>query len=370
LKPSSKHIVFVATRLDLPGGIEKAIVSTANLLVGKGYEITLLIADVTTNRFYAIDERVKVAQLSLSFGIEQKGSTLTRKVTMVKDVLAFRKWFKNVKADVIIATEYHLSVVCVLAGVHNKYKLMSWEHHHRYSLKKNTFWRKLIEFSYPKLSTIICLNDEEKELFTDLNSNVVTIPNFTPIQDAIASVKNGHSKKILTVAYLSYTKGIDLLLEVAKNVLKTNDKVVWKVIGNGEELAKTVIHKFISDENLQGRIIIQEPTSSDLSEEYRSADIFVLTSRFECFPMTLLEAMSYSVPCIAFDCDTGPRHIIRNQVNGFLATNGNTNEMSKLIIELLSNEDYRKEIAKQAQIDSLSFSPEHVYLLWDRLLSQ
>ena len=330
MKHFSKHIIFLATRLDLPGGIEKAIISTANLLISKNYQITLLVADVTTSGFYFIDERIKVSELNVSFGIDQKGSALTRKVIMVKDILALRKWFKNSNADAVIATEYHLAVVCVLAGLHNKFKLMSWEHHHRFSLKKNTLWRKLIEYSYPKLSAIICLNDEEKQLFTGLNTHVVTIPNFTAVQQFAPFIKSNIQKKILTVARLSYTKGIDRLLEIAKKVLGSDNNTTWKIIGDGE--LKPLVLQFIAEYNLEHRLLLEDPKSNDLSAEYRAADLFVLTSRFECFPMTLLEAMSFSVPCIAFDCDTGPRHIIRNQVNGFLASNGNNKEMTNLIL--------------------------------------
>ena len=367
MKSATKHIIFIATRLDLPGGIEKAIISTANLLTEKGYNVSILITDVTTACFYEVDQRIQINKLELNFGIDIKGSALSRKAKMVKDILALRKWFKDSNADIIIATEYHLSVVSVLSGLHRKFKVYSWEHHHKYALRINTFWRKLMDFSYPKLSGIICLNDEENELFSDLNKHVLTIPNFVPVQPSYLVTKEG-PQRILTVAHINYTKGIDRLLDVAKLVFDADKDLIWKIIGGGD--AKPFIEKYIDDLNLSDKLIIEEPKSNDLSIEYRTSDIFVLTSRFECFPMTLLEAMSNSIPCIAFDCDTGPRHIIRNGVNGLLVEDGDRDLMAELILEVLGYEDYRNELANQARIDSRSFSPDHVYLLWDRLLSK
>ncbi len=54
---------------------------------------------------------------------------------------------------------------------------------------------------------------------------------------------------------------------------------------------------------------------------YRQASFFCMSSRFEGLPMVLLEAQSYSLPIVAFDCDTGPAEIIQDNVNGKLVEN-------------------------------------------------
>ncbi|MBF8455350.1 glycosyltransferase [Proteus mirabilis] len=49
-----------------------------------------------------------------------------------------------------------------------------------------------------------------------------------------------------------------------------------------------------------------------------------MTSRFEGMPLVLLEALSFNIPLIAYDCNTGPSEIINNNENGLLIENDNS----------------------------------------------
>ena len=42
-----------------------------------------------------------------------------------------------------------------------------------------------------------------------------------------------------------------------------------------------------------------------------------MTSRFEGLPMVLLEAQSYGLPIISFDCKTGPKEVVSDNYNGY-----------------------------------------------------
>lgn len=95
--------------------------------------------------------------------------------------------------------------------------------------------------------------------------------------------------------------------------------------------------------------------------------MYVMTSRNECLPMTLMEAMSCSTPCIAFDCPTGPRHIITNGENGLLIKNGDVEEMTNAVSLLIENEGLRKKMGEKAFENIQRFSPENIYKLWEQL---
>lgn len=357
---TTKHITILCSRLDLPGGIERAIVNTANLFIENGHSVSIIILDETKEIFYPIDENINTYQRPLSFGITKDGNIIIRKLRMLSDVLQLRKLLKKLKPDLVIATDYPFAIAAILTGIKKQAKPISWEHHHRYELNKNKFWSTLFNYTYPKLDAIVCLNEDEKKLFQPLNKNSVVIPNFIQRGSDVALLEN---KIILTIARLVHVKGIDLLISTAKKVFQQHPDWNWKVIGTCDDVES--IKKIISQQGLAQNLIIQTPVDHNVTAEYLNASIYVMTSRNECFPMTLLEAQSAGLPCIAFDCETGPRHIISTNIDGILVEKENTTNLAEAIISIITNEDQRIKMGKAAFENVQRFSPDAIYKFWE-----
>lgn len=339
------------------------MVTTANLFHNHGHSVTLVILDETTTSFYPILPGIQIIQQPLSFGITSEGNIFSRKMKLLSDVLQLRRIIKTIKADTIIATEYPFAIAAKLTGAGKKSKLFAWEHHHLYELQKNFFWEKIFNLTYPRLDAVVTLNADEKQFFTSINANPVIIPNFiTPVANR-ATLTN---KIILTVARLTSVKGIDILLQAAKNILQKHTDWQWKIIGGGD-LGEEVV-EFIRNNHLQNRLIVQRPVSHRIQIEYENASIYVMTSRYECLPMTLLEAQSSGLPCIAFDCETGPRHIITNNEDGFLIEKENLEKLEAAISSLITKEELRKNMGAKAFQNVQRFSPEAIYNLWKQIL--
>ena len=353
------HIAILCSRLDLPGGIERAVINTANLFVQNGKKVTLLILDETSTSYYPVLPAVQLIRQPLSFGITPDGNVVTRKIKWLGDILKLRKLIKDLQADIIIASEYPFAVAAILAGGRKQSRVVAWEHHHYYELKRNLFWNKMFHLTYPRLDTIICLNEDEKKIFQPIHKQPVVIPNYI----LPAAVSTGATKQILTVARLTDVKGIDFLLQAAKQVLNKYPGWQWKLIGDGEQ--QTDVLQFIERENLQNKLILQIPVDYNLEAEYQQASLYVMTSRNECFPMTLLEAQSAGLPCIAFNCDTGPRHIITRE-NGILVEKENTGQLAEAISMLIEDDEKRKRMSHNAIHTVQRFSPAAIYSLWEQ----
>ncbi len=68
-------------------------------------------------------------------------------------------------------------------------------------------------------------------------------------------------------------------------------------------------------------------------------EILISESAWEemtCLFAPSLEAMSYGIPCISSDCESGPEDIIKNGINGFLYSPGNLTEFTMLLNKIIS----------------------------------
>ena len=354
------HIAILCSRLDLPGGIERAVVNTVNLFAKKNNSVTLIILDETANSFYKIHPSIKIIHQKLSFGITPEGNILSRKIKLLSDVLQLRKIIKKIKPDILISSEYPFSVAAVLSRSSKKLKVYSWEHHHHNWLQKNKFWTFLCQQAYPKLHGIICLNRAEADYYKSITKTYI-IPNFLSTENqVVARCKN---KIILSVGWLIPRKGIDLMLQTAKEILKKNPGWQWKLIGRGK--LQSTVENFITNENLESQFILQVPENESISHEYANASIFVLSSRYEAFPMVLLEAMQSGLPCVSFDCPSGPSDIITQDADGLLVEKENTDQLMEAIQQLIDNDAKRIRMGENASQNIQRFSAEAVYKIWE-----
>jgi len=355
--------------LNVPGGYEKAVITLANLFKEKGNQVTLVILDKAKEVFYPLDAGVKIIQQPLSFGISEEGNVVSRKIKLLSDVLKLRKILKVLQASHIIATEYPFAVAAVLSGAGKKTKLYSWEHHHFGAMTKSSFWNFVSNKAFQRLDAVVSLNQDERNHYAEVSKNAVVIPNFIdPVGETLPSYEQNKKTDILSVTRFNHIKGIDLFMSVAKIVLQENPGLIWKVIGYGPQEEK--VKEFIVNENLSKQLFLQHAAAIDITTEYQQASLFVMTSRNECFPLVLLEAMSNGLPCIAFDCDTGPRHIIQHDKTGLLIEKENIAEMAKAISALIKDDARRKSMSDNAFVAVKQFYPDKVYEQWERSFEQ
>jgi glycosyltransferase involved in cell wall biosynthesis len=98
------------------------------------------------------------------------------------------------------------------------------------------------------------------------------------------------------------------------------------------------------------------------------ASIFALSSRFEGFPMVLLEAMSVGLPVVSFDCPTGPREIVEDGRNGLLVPEADVDALAAALIRMIEDDELRRRCSKGALETAERYSIEAIGARWDELI--
>jgi glycosyltransferase involved in cell wall biosynthesis len=101
-----------------------------------------------------------------------------------------------------------------------------------------------------------------------------------------------------------------------------------------------------------------------------TSSIFVLSSRFEGFPLVLLEAMSKGLGIVAFDCPTGPADIVDDHRNGILVPAADVAGLARGIIELIEDDALRRRCAAAAVETAHRYTMEQVGPQWNALLDE
>ncbi len=164
---------------------------------------------------------------------------------------------------------------------------------------------------------------------------------------------------------LTREKGFDLLVRAFAETAQRRPK--WDLVIYGEGPERGLLEKFAADAGLAKRVFLPGWTD-DPSEAYKSADLFVLPSRYEGFPNALLEAMAAGLPVISFDCPSGPYEIIRDGYDGLLVRAGSAEWLAAAMDRLMRDGNARSLLAEKAPEALERFSSERYYARWEAVL--
>lgn len=164
----------------------------------------------------------------------------------------------------------------------------------------------------------------------------------------------GSKFNIIWLGRLSEQKGVADLVKIINELNpKLGDKVVWNIVGDGAEKNKIIKLK----EEWQNVNYFGHIEHKYIPNLIARNNLFILTSKWEGFPYTLIEAQTMNLPVISYDIP-GPRDIIKNKVNGFLVEN--RQDFEKMIIDFVEGKA-KLEIKDFKSYLSKKFNPRLIY---------
>lgn len=151
------------------------------------------------------------------------------------------------------------------------------------------------------------------------------------------------AKVVCFVGRLSPQKGIAALIDVAHTTAAIASNVVFVIVGDGE--LRPEVESCAREIGAQMLFV---GSQRDVRPFYTSSDIFLLPSRTEGLPMTLIEAFAHGLPGVASDVGGIPE-VLTDGYNGFLCGNSDTALMSLQLSQLLRDDDLRGKFAVNAR---------------------
>lgn len=226
--------------------------------------------------------------------------------------------------------------------------------------------RKAMKRLYPKLDAFVVLTDGAKQDYDahlDGGVRVVRIPN--TVRDLGEGSADLDSKTVLAAGRLVDQKGFDLLIPAFAQVAAAYPDWRLKICGRGkwrERLQTMIEAQGLTD------VVTLAPPAKDMGAELERASIFALSSRFEGFPLILLEAMSKGTAVVSFACPTGPGDIVEDHRNGLLVPPEEVGAFAAGLLELVEDEELRRRCAAAAVGTARQYRMEAVGPLWEALL--
>jgi glycosyltransferase involved in cell wall biosynthesis len=344
-----KKICFLIGNLSHSGGTERVTTLIANALTEKNYQISILSLAGGKQSFFELEPDIKTYSLypeKISF-----------KKNFLGAVWRIRQFVTQHQIDTLVVVDSISCVFTVPALCGLKVKHICWEHFNfnvNLGVKYRDIGRK---WAAKYCDYVVTLTKRDKELWEqgikNIKAKIIPIANPSPfeVQENIPSLDY---KTILCVGRLTYQKGFDLLITAWARVARQVPD--WKIVivgsGEDEQMLKQMAIDYKVDQSID--FVGQQ---KNMDQFYRKASFFFMSSRFEGLPMVLLEAQSYGLPIVAFDCDTGPAEIIDHNINGLLVEPGNINGLINSLLELinLSNIQYAK-MSSNAVENSVRYS--------------
>ena len=238
---------------------------------------------------------------------------------------------------------------------------------------KDPSFEPVINFSINKSNRVTAVSENLKketfELF-DIKNNIEVIPNFICLKEYKLDNNNYYKKRfapnnekvICHVSNFRKVKRIEDVIIAFEGISKEMD-VKLLLVGDGPERARL---EQISRNSKFSKNIFFLGSLKSTKEVLNISDLFILPSSKESFGLSALEAMACGVPVIASDSGGIPE-VISHGESGLLNSVGDTYQMTKNALKLLSNESLLERFKTNAYRQAKKFDIEVILPKYEEL---
>jgi glycosyltransferase involved in cell wall biosynthesis len=345
-----KKIVFIT--LSLEGGGAEKILSRLVVNLYNEFDI-VLVTFYRKGRYF--DELLSLPGLEYHCINAEHGNTFSFAIRL-------RRIIKKASPDKILSFLYYPNIVTYLSQVGLSTTLIFSERsNHRLYLTnsfKHKIWNWILHMAYKKATSIITVSNESKAAlasdFSLPNEKIHTIFNGLnfPLLDKLKNEQftdfktDDDVRNILAVGSINRAKNYPLLIESFSVLHSRNEGTRLIILGKGEMMNE--INELITQLKLHEAVYMAGYCDNPY-KYMKLASCYVLSSSWEGFPNSLLEAMYINGHVVSTDCPTGPSEIISHNEDGLLCEMNNSEDLATAMEKMCFDEDFRDYVFENSR---------------------
>ena len=355
------------------GGAERVVANLANYWTSLGWAVTVVTVAPRARDFYVLDPGVGRRCLDLT---GRGGGVLAGVVRTARRARALRRVLRDVQPTVALSAMHTANVVLALAarglpGV----RTVGSEHNFPPKAPMGPIWETLRRHAYGHLHAVVALTHECAH-WLERHSHARCVP---VIPNPVAWPLSQHAPQVspaiacapgrqilLGVGRLSDEKNFTTLITIFARLAPAHPD--WDLVILGEGPQRAALAAQVRAGALTQRVFLPGSVGN-VGDWYAQASLYAMSSHFEGFPNTLVEAMAHGVPAVSFDCDTGPRDIIRHGVDGLLVAPGDADGMASALDRLMRDAHARAGFAQRAVNARERFSMVKISRMWEAVFT-
>lgn len=347
------------------GGVERVLALLLNGWTEQGHETSLLVREGQVSDVYPLDDRVQ--RFSLQHALQPQ--RMQRLVNYARDIPALRRHAAIRQADILIANGPWCALLAVLAlkvipSRQPTPSLIVCDHNNPAAFGKLT--QAAGRLLYRHADCILSLTQTQAMQYQAISQRITVIPNpvSLPAPSPASCIPDN---QVLAVGRLAHQKGFDDLLKAWAQVIAQRPDAHLTIIGEGPDQAAL-------QTQAQSLSLTQHvswlPFTDRIFEHYQQSSLLAVSSRYEGQGLVLLEAQTYGLPIVSFDCDFGPREVINNHLDGILCEPANPDALAAALLDLLNDPARCAAMRHNAKKAAEKYALPDVLAKWNQLFQQ
>jgi glycosyltransferase involved in cell wall biosynthesis len=350
------------------GGVQFVLSKICSALCNEGVEINIISSFKGDSPCpFSLHGEIKHSYIQVTNRHNSDSPFYSRLWFWIVIFFKIKKILRQPGVDYHISVSPALSIIIIIYSFTLKIKVIIWENvqFHVY----NRFINLIRLFLFKYASFVVVVSNPDYLYFQKYGVNARLIYNPGSLESCSNSQQFSHSNpsgNLVAAGRLTCQKGFDMLIDIA-NILKEKYTTDFKITIVGDGPLKDDLIKKVKSLKLESFIFFQGFTR-DINRIYQTNSIFLLPSRFEGLPIVLLDSQAHGLPCIAFNCPTGPAEVIENNINGFLINCFDLEDFASKINALILDRDLLNSLSANAVSRSKSFCIKDISEKWINLI--